>query len=151
VTEIANILALSALHEAETSALTNDSLSAMLSKAFHYATARAGVDGYLISFDQDADYHGVNFLWFKSRYCRFVYIDRVVVAAEARGKGIARSFYQELIRLARAAGHQYIMCEINIIPSNDGSMAFHRAMGFTEVGRAQTGPQKTVSYQALAI
>jgi uncharacterized protein len=151
VTEIANILALSALHEAETSALTHDSLSIMLGNAFHYATARAGVDGYLISFDQDANYHGINFLWFKSRYLRFVYIDRVVVAANARGKGIARSFYDELIRLARAANHEYIMCEINTFPPNDGSMAFHRAMGFTEVGKAEIGRQKTVSYQALAL
>lgn len=151
MTEIANILALSALHEAETSALTQETLSAMLGDAFHYATAGAGADGYLISFDQDADYHGMNFLWFKSRYSRFVYIDRVVVAAKARGKGVARSFYDELVRLARAAGHEHIMCEINTVPPNEGSMAFHRAMGFVEVGKAETGPQKSVSYQALAI
>jgi uncharacterized protein len=93
----------------------------------------------------------VNFQWFKTRYPRFVYIDRVVVAAHARGKGIARSFYESLFDQSRAAGHDYIVCEINLAPANPGSLAFHKALGFVEVGQADLGPAKRVSYQAFTL
>jgi uncharacterized protein len=149
MTGIDNILALSALHEVETSSLTRDSLSHMLSEAFHSASAGDGRDGYLIAFDQDSDYNSVNFHWCKERYPRFVYIDRVVVAAAARGQGVARTFYTDLFDHARAAGHTIILCEINLDPPNPGSVAFHSALGFVEVGQAQLGDNKRVSYQAF--
>jgi uncharacterized protein len=149
--EIDTILALNALHEVETSALTAERLTNMLGNAFHWASVNQGRDGFLISFDQDADYDSVNFLWFKSRYPRFIYIDRVVVAAHARGQGIARLFYQALAAKAKSAGHDYIVCEINSEPPNPASAAFHRAIGFVEVGTAQLQTQKRVSYQALRL
>src|SRR4029434_6608111 len=34
--------------------------------------------------------------WFRRRYRRFVYIDRVVVAAHARGQGLAQGMYSDL-------------------------------------------------------
>jgi uncharacterized protein len=148
---IDNILALSALHEVETSPLTRETLTAMLGNAFHSASAAAGRDGYLIAFDQDGDYHSINFTWFKDRYARFVYIDRVVVAAHARGKGVAREFYEALFAHALGAGHYMIGCEINLDPPNPGSLSFHGAMGFAEVGQAQLGPGKLVSYQMLRL
>jgi uncharacterized protein len=148
---IDNILALSAQHEIETSALTRDSLTKMLREAFHSASAGEGRDGYVIGFDQDADYDSVNFLWFKNRYARFVYIDRVVVAEAARGRGIARAFYDNLCAHARDAGHTQIVCEINLDPPNPRSMAFHAAMGFTEAGEAWLPNGKRVSYQLYAL
>lgn len=148
---IDNILALSAHHEVETSQLTRDSLTTMLREAFHSASAGEGRDGYLIAFDQDAAYDSVNFLWFKDRYPRFVYIDRVVVAKEARGRGIARGFYDDLAAHARDAGHTQIVCEINLYPPNPGSMAFHATLGFVEVGQALLTNGKHVSYQAYRL
>ncbi|MFM9853851.1 MAG: GNAT family N-acetyltransferase [Sphingomonadaceae bacterium] len=144
---IDNILALSALHEVETSPLTRETLTEMLGNAFHSATAGAGRDGYLIAFDQDGDYDSINFTWFKERYPRFVYIDRVVVAAHARGRGLAREFYDALFAHARDAGHEIVTCEINIDPPNPGSLAFHAALGFVEIAQAQLSPTKRVSYQ----
>jgi uncharacterized protein len=119
------------------------------SEAFHSASEDDGRDGYLISFDQDAHYDSVNFQWFKTRYPRFIYIDRVVVAAHARERGIARGFYEALFDQARAAGHDHVVCEINLAPPNPGSLTFHSALGFAEVGRADLGPNKRVSYQAF--
>ena len=145
------ILALSALHETETSPLTREKLEQMLGEAFFSTVADGGRDGYLISFDQDAHYDSVNFLWFKTRYPRFIYIDRVVVAAHARGRGIARGFYETLFDQARAAGHCHVVCEINLAPANPGSLTFHKALGFVEVGQADLGPAKRVSYQAFAL
>jgi uncharacterized protein len=149
--EIEAILALSALHETETSPLTREKLAQMLDQAFYSQTAGGGGDGYLISFDQDADYDSVNFHWIKARYPRFVYIDRVVVAAHARGQGIARRFYEMLFNQARGAGHSQIMCEINLVPANPGSLAFHKALGFVEVGQGDVGTGKRVSYQAFML
>ena len=149
--EIEAILALNALHEIETSPLTHETLTQMLGEAFYSASSGGGRDGYLISFDQDADYDSVNFLWFKARYPRFVYIDRVVVAAHARGQGIARHFYEALFDQARGVGHAYVMCEINLAPPNPGSLAFHKALGFVEVGQADLGHSKHVSYQAFTL
>jgi uncharacterized protein len=149
--EIETILALSALHETETSPLTREKLVQMLDQAFYSETAGEGSDGYLISFDQDADYDSANFHWFRTRYPRFVYIDRVVVAARARGQGIARRFYEGLFDQARTAEHMQITCEINLVPANPGSLAFHKALGFVEVGQGDVGAGKRVSYQAFIL
>jgi uncharacterized protein len=148
---IDNILALSALHETETGHLNRESLTKMLEEAFHSATAAAGKDGYLIAFDQNADYDSENFHWFKSRYDRFVYVDRIVVANQARGRGLAREFYAALFARAKAKGHSRVVCEVNIDPPNPGSLAFHAALGFAEIGQATLENGKSVSYQERAL
>jgi uncharacterized protein len=141
------MLALNAAHEVETSPLDHAALAEMLATAFHSGTEAAGRDGFLIAFDQDAPYSSPNFLWFKTRYDRFVYVDRIIVAEHARGRGLARAFYEGLFDRARANGHQRIVCEVNLDPPNPGSIAFHTALGFVEVGQALLSNGKQVSYQ----
>ena len=110
------------------------------------------MDGFCIALDQDAKYQNLNFDWFRRRYQRFVYIDRVVVAAHARGQGIARRIYSDLKLASRNADHGVIGCEINIDPPNLASDRFHEAFGFVEVGRAFLADRaKTVRYLALSI
>jgi uncharacterized protein len=147
VISLDEILALNAAHEVETSPLDHAALVEMLEPAFHIATSGDGRDGFLIAFDQDAAYSSQNFLWFKARYDRFVYVDRVIVASHARGRGLARTFYQDLFACARKAEHRCIVCEVNLDPPNPGSLAFHAVMGFAEVGQAALGGGKLVSYQ----
>jgi uncharacterized protein len=107
------------------------------------ANARA----FLIAFDQNAAYDSANYLWFRQRLPRFVYVDRIVVAANHRGQGLARRLYEDLFERARAAGHQWIACEVNIEPPNPGSDAFHARLGFNEIGRATLAHNgKTVRY-----
>jgi uncharacterized protein len=151
MSDIDAILALSARHETETSSLDRVSLSTMLDEAFYSATAADGADGYLIVFDQDAKYDSVNFNWFRTRYDRFVYVDRIVVAEHARGRGLARAFYADLFIRAKNAGHTRLVCEINLDPPNPGSLAFHQALGFHEIGQATLANGKTVSYQERAL
>ena len=142
------ILTLNAAHEIETSPLDLPTLRQMIANAFHVAHADAGREGFLIAFDQNADYDSVNFRWFQARYDQFVYVDRVIVAPLARGKGLARSFYADLFDHARSANHVRVVAEINLDPPNPGSVAFHAGLGFVEVGRATfPGKGKTVSYQ----
>lgn len=49
------------------------------------------LDAGMLAMDQDADYASPNFQRFRARYPRFVYVDRIVVAQSARGRGYAGS------------------------------------------------------------
>jgi uncharacterized protein len=153
---IDNLLVLNNAHSVETGPLTQKELTAMLDTAFHSAVEDGAVedgavedggkDGLLIAFDQDGDYASPNFLWFKARYERFVYVDRIIVAEHARGRGLARKFYEGLFNRARGAGHDRVVCEVNLDPPNPGSLRFHAAMGFVSVGDAVLENGKTVRY-----
>jgi predicted GNAT superfamily acetyltransferase len=104
-------------------------------------------DAFLLAFDQDARYDSPNFIWFRARYPRFVYVDRVVVAPSARGRGCARRLYADLFEHAVRAGHDRVVCEVNKMPPNAASDAFHAALGFVEVGTASVhSGSRTVRY-----
>ncbi len=129
------LLALNTAHEVELSPLTPTGLARLVETAF--AAWRIGKgEAMVIAFDQAADYDSPNFLWFRDRYETFVYVDRVVVASSARGRGHARRLYEGLFAAAEQAGHRRIVCEVNSDPPNPQSDAFHAKLGFAEVGAA---------------
>lgn len=140
------LLALNNAHAVELSWLEPARLAHLVAQAF--LARRVGVaDALLLTFDQDADYDSPNFLWFRARYPTFVYVDRVVVADSARGRGLAKALYDDLFAAAKAAGHERIVCEVNSDPPNPASDAFHAALGFVPVGTAEIqGGKKTVTY-----
>ncbi len=141
-----DVLALNNANAAELSWLEPDELRHLVAEAFS-AKAIGGCDAFMIGFDQDADYHSPNFQWFRERYPRFVYVDRVAVAASARGRGLARALYEDFFAKAAVAGHTMIACEVNSDPPNPGSDAFHAALGFSIVGEAAIyGGKRTVRY-----
>ena len=140
------LLDLNNAHARETSLLTPAEWHNLVREAFS-ATCVGGPAALLIAFDQDADYHSPNFKWFQDRRPRFVYIDRIIVAGTHRGKGLAGDLYRDLFERARAVRHDRVVCEVNLVPPNRGSDAFHDRMGFAEVGRATLGGAgKTVRY-----
>ena len=142
------VLVLNNEHAEELSWLEAERLSELISQAF-YARRTGNVEAFLLAFDQNADYDSPNFLWFKARYPRFVYVDRIVVAASTRGKGYARRLYEDLFAVASCSGHETIVCEVNSDPPNPASDAFHAALGFSEVGEAAIhGGKKSVRYFA---
>lgn len=145
------LLALNNAHATELSLLDASGLSALLSSAFA-ARVIGGADALLIALDQDADYDSPNFLWFKARRPRFVYVDRIVVSPSARAGGLARRLYEELFSLAGAAGHAVVCCEVNSDPPNPASDAFHARLGFHVVGEATLADRgKTVRYLERAL
>lgn len=141
--EIRNIMpgdlpALLALNNAEAervNALTPEALEGLVSRAF---AARMVADGtaFLIAFDHATPPQGPNHAWFTARESYFAYIDRVVVAPAARGRGLARALYEDLARIARAEFTDLLACEVNLDPPNPESMAFHEKLGFTPCGEA---------------
>lgn len=144
------ILALSSENEIETSALDEAGLAAMLGEACHARVADP-CSAYLICFDETAGYASPNYRWFRDRRPRFIYVDRIVVAASARGRGLARALYEDLFAAARAAGQGLIACEVNLDPPNPASDAFHARLGFAEAGRATLANGKTVRYLTRAL
>lgn len=145
------LLALNNAHAVELSWLEPETLAHLVAEAF--VARRIGMaDALLLTFEQDADYDSPNFLWFRERYPAFVYVDRVVVADSARGRGLARALYDDLFAAAKAAGHERIVCEVNSDPPNPASDRFHAALGFVTVGTAQIhGGKKTVTYLERAL
>lgn len=143
---LAAVLDLNNAHAAELSWLDAPRLAELVGRAFH-ARRVGSADAFMLAFDQDADYDSPNFIWFRGRHERFVYVDRIAVASSARGRGLARLLYDDLFATARAAGHVLVTCEVNAEPPNPASDAFHAALGFRTVGSAALqGGSKTVRY-----
>jgi predicted GNAT superfamily acetyltransferase len=144
---IQDVLALNNEHAKETSLLDEGSLAGLLKMAFYAEGVDRGATAFLIALDQGANYVNPNFNWFLSRYTSFVYIDRIIVASSARGRGLARMLYEDLFTRAKASGHERVVCEVNLEPPNPASDAFHAALNFTEVGQASIhNGTKTVRY-----
>ena len=140
------LLALNNAHAQELSWLEAERLEFLMSEAF-FARRIGHVDAFLLAFDQDAQYDSPNFIWFRARYPRFVYVDRIVVAPSARGRGCARLLYADLFEHTVRAGHDRVVCEVNKTPPNPASDAFHAALGFVEVGTASVHDgRRTVRY-----
>jgi len=119
--------------------ISADDLAAFAAQSCYFRFAREDekLTGFLLAFSQGASYHSPNFLWFRDRYPRFVYIDRIVVAPSQRRSGIGRRLYADLEDAARAHA-PVLTCEVNLDPPNPGSFAFHERSGFCEVGRQHT-------------
>lgn len=139
------VLALSARHEVETGRLDHDTLASMRAASYS-CTVIGDQGGYLLTFDQTAAYDSPNFIWFRERYPRFVYVDRIVIDPSARKSGHARQLYEHIFRRAAADGHSLVTCEVNLDPPNPGSDAFHAAMRFSEAGQAMLANGKRVRY-----
>ncbi|CCD87765.1 putative Acetyltransferase, GNAT family [Bradyrhizobium sp. ORS 285] len=141
-----SLLALNNAHASELSWLTPEALAHLIRQAWR-AWRIGEADALLIALDQTVDYDSPNYHWFRARYDRFIYVDRIVVAQSARGRGLARVLYEQLVRDAQAADHQRIVCEVNVDPPNPQSDAFHAALGFEPLATASIhGGTKTVRY-----
>ncbi len=90
--------------------------------------------GFVITFAPGTGYDSENYRWFQERLGdRFYYLDRVVLDPSVRRRGVARRVYDELEEVASSYGRMAL--EVNLIPENGPSLAFHRARGYVEVGR----------------
>ena len=121
--------------------------------AYHRVLADGdSVAAFLLAFREGAPYASPNYQWFATRYPRFLYIDRVVVAADWQGRGLGQRLYTDLFAYARDTDAGLVTCEFDIEPPNEPSRRFHAAFGFREVGTQFVGAGgKRVSLQALPI
>jgi predicted GNAT superfamily acetyltransferase len=117
--------------------------------AYHRVVEINGtVAAFLIALREGADYDSPNYLWFAERYPRFLYVDRIVVAAAQQGRHLGAHLYDDLIAFAVANGFTKLTCEFDLEPPNPPSAHFHARYGYHEVGRQWLGGgKKQVSLQ----
>jgi predicted GNAT superfamily acetyltransferase len=144
--DLASLRALNNEHAEELSFADDVRFGHLVAEAFF--ARNIGTEAFIIAFDENADYDSPNYLWIKARFPRFAYVDRVVTAAAARGRGHAATLYHALFEAAARAGHTQVTCEVNADPPNPASDAFHAKMGFAPIGSAALPNGKTVTYFA---
>jgi predicted GNAT superfamily acetyltransferase len=126
------VLALNNAHALDVNALTSDELTTLVAVAELALVVDDGL-GFLIALSERTPAQGPNHAWFLARHAQFLYVDRVVVAPEARRGGHARRLYEHVIA---AAGDRPVCCEVNLVPANPASLAFHQQLGFSPCGEA---------------
>lgn len=148
--DFAWVIALGNANQVETGPLDEDRLTLLVGASYLSQVAEPDL-GFLITFIPTSTYDSPNFVWFVERMANFVYVDRIVVAAHARGQGIARRFYEGLFASAEAEGYEQVVCEVNSDPPNPISDQFHAALGFTPVGQATLSNGKSVTYLSRSL
>lgn len=89
--------------------------------------------GFVITFAPGTSYDSENYAWFSERHEDFSYLDRIVLHEDMRRRGLGTFVYDEVETAAKAHGR--LTLEVNLVPRNDASLAFHAQRGFAEVGR----------------
>jgi predicted GNAT superfamily acetyltransferase len=128
----AAVLALNNASTPHVNALTASEFAQIVAMSKHFTVAEdsQGILGALLCLSEKAAYWSANFQWFVERYDAFVYVDRVMVAQRVRRGGVGRALYDDLHRQAYAR----VALEVNVLPPNPTSVAFHLAMGYQPVG-----------------
>ena len=139
------VLALNQAHEQELSPLDQDGLRGLLDMALAawVAEVDGAVGGFAVAFAPGSAYESRNYRWFGERYEDFVYLDRVAVEPALRRRGVGGRLYDALEDLAGSRG-ALVACEVNLVPRNDASLAFHAHRGFSEVGELAHDDGKVV-------
>ncbi len=89
--------------------------------------------GFVITFGPGAAYDSDNYRWFSGRHGRFYYLDRIVLHEGFRRRGLGSFVYDEMEQAAKP--YDRLCLEVNLVPRNEPSLAFHAARGYAEVGR----------------
>jgi hypothetical protein len=131
----------------ELSPLDEPRLAYILALAHRSLVATSNADGDVLAFAiaiaPGTDYDSLNYTTLSEMFETFLYLDRIAVADSARRKGLGAALYDELE--AAAAPFRRMVCDVNIEPRNDASLAFHAARGYRDVGELAHGDVKTVA------
>jgi len=96
---------------------------------------RGDVLGYLLCHPHDSGFRDTEIDELRRRIAApFFYLCQVVVSPGHRGLGIGRAFYAAVAEKARRRGTARLCCDVNTNPPNPASLAFHRRLGFRELG-----------------
>lgn len=107
------------------------------------ADVEGTVAGFAIGFAPGATYQSENYRYFAERLDDFHYLDRIVVDPGYFRRGLGSGLYDEV---ERRCGAPVLVCEVNLRPRNDDSLAFHEMRGFEQMDTQDTdGGKKTVA------
>ncbi len=131
----AAVLALNALNEHLLAPMDEARLQHLLSivDRADVVDVDSAVAGFVFTFAPGTGYDSPNYREFSRRYdTAFYYLDRVAIDDRFRRQGLATLVYDEIERVATPFTR--LTLEVNTRPPNEGSLAFHAARGFVEVG-----------------
>ncbi len=133
------LLALNNASTPHVNELTRPELEALLADAAYarLVIADGMASGALIVLPPGCGYESVHYRWFSKRFDHFLYVDRVMIAETAAGRGLGRTLYEDLEAFAKAQRAPLITLEVNAEPPNPRSMAFHERLGFLPVGELE--------------
>ena len=110
-----------------------------LSSCFYLVFFKNELISFLVLMDENSGYQSPNYLFFKSRFKQFSYIDRVAVSSKYQRKGIGTYLYNQITDLIKG---QKLCCEVNTFPMNITSFNFHHKLGFNIVEERSFGKKK---------
>ena len=111
-----------------------DRLKKLIDWSSHLIVVRDNdISGFIILMREGQDYDSLNYKFFNSQSFPFLYVDRIAIKDGHRRKGLGRMIYEKTIDIAKDLDVS-TCCEVNTIPRNDPSLAFHDTFGFREVG-----------------
>jgi len=139
------LLELNRASERELSPLDEQRLEWILSLAYSAVVVERerGIAGFALAIPPDTEYDSENYRWFAARFERFLYLDRIVVAESQRRHGDGTRLYDAME--TAAVPFERMVCEVNVLPPNPASLAFHVGRGYAEIDRLEHGSEKVVA------
>ena len=91
------------------------------------------IAGFIILMRENQEYESLNYDFFNKKDEPFLYVDRIAIQEKHQRKGLGKLIYNKVIELGKELDVN-ITCEVNTVPINKPSLAFHAGFGFEEVG-----------------
>jgi predicted GNAT superfamily acetyltransferase len=134
-TDVADVLTLNEANVTELAPMDEARLHELrdIADRFDVLDVDGDFGGFVVTFASGAPYDSENYRWFSARHRRFYYLDRIVLHEKFRRRGFGTFVYDEIERVA--APYSRLALEVNLVPRNDPSLAFHARRGYAEVGR----------------
>jgi predicted GNAT superfamily acetyltransferase len=144
--DYAAVLALNATAEGLVEPLGADRLDWLRLIAAHAAVVDLDgrPAGFVLTFTPGSAYDSLEFEWFAQTYAdRFLFIERIVIAAENRRQGIASQVYRAIERAAKPFDRA--VARVRSDPPDEAGLGFHTARGYVEVGKQRLPTGTTAS------
>ena len=147
--DYAAVLALNATAEGLVEPLGPDRLDWLRLIAAHAAVVDLDgrPAGFLLTFTPGSAYDGLEFRWFAATYAdRFLFIERIVIAAEHRREGLASQVYGAIERAATPFDRA--VTRVRSDPPDAGGLTFHTNRGYVEVAKQRLANGTTTALLA---
>ena len=103
--------------------------------------------GFSICFRESRPYWSENYKYFEKKLESFLYVDRIAIHREHRRQGHAKRMYEDIFSFA-SKDDLIVTAEVNTKPINQGSLSFHKYMGFKQVGKRAFSDHDVAYFEA---
>lgn len=152
--DIDRVVEVNRANEPEVGPLDEERVALFLERAEHFDVVEVDgeIVGVFVGLAEGLEYASPNYRWFCDRHARFAYVDRIALQPAARGLGVAAAIYERFAEWAQSTGRPVVCAEVNTVPPNPRSLAFHRRQGFVAVAEiAPYGGEERVAMVEKAL